>query len=201
MNIYCETNFFLELVFEQEQSKYCKKIISLCRKKKANLILPAYSFAEALYRLEEQRKKRENFQKELNSHLTQLTRTSQYISQVKNFQSLDIFLTQNIEEDRNRFETQRKILSKIAEIIPFGGESIQEARKVESKFNLTLQDAIIFSSILKHLQNKQPSQSCFLNRNAKDFSTTDIKTNLNKLNCKYIPSFKDGFNFITSKIK
>lgn len=201
MNIYCETNFFLEIVFSHEQSKYCEKITFLCQKKKAKLIIPAYSFAEALYKLEAQRKERENFREKLGSQLSQLTRNAKYISQIKNFRVLDTFLTQNIEEEKKRFEKYRKSLAKIAEILAFDAATIQEARQTESKYNLTLQDAIIFSSILQHLQQNKPSQSCFLNRNSKDFNTTDIKTKLKNLNCKFIPSFKDGYSFISSQIK
>jgi len=201
MNIYGETNFFLEIVFSHEQSKYCEKIISLCRSKKAKLIIPAYSFAEALYKLEAQRKERENFREKLGSQLSQLTRTAQYTSQIKNFRALDTFLTQNVEEEKSRFEKYRKSLTKVAEIIAFDAQTIQEARQIESKYNLTLQDAIVFSSVLNHLQQNKPSQSCFLNRNSKDFNTVDIKNKLKNINCKLIPSFKDGFEFISSQIK
>ncbi len=176
MNIYGETNFFLEIVFSHEQSKYCEKIISLCQKKKAKLIIPAYSFAEALYKLEAQRKERENFREKLGSQLSQLTRTTQYTSQIKNFRALDTFLTQNVEEEKSRFEKYRKSLTKIAEIIAFDAQTIQKARQIESKYNLTLQDAIVFYSVLNHLEQNKPSQSCFLNRNSKDFNTVDIKT-------------------------
>src|SRR5215213_5422162 len=191
MNVYCETNFFLEIIFSHEQAKFCEKIISFCRKKKIELIIPAYSFAESLYRLEGQRKERANFQRELNSQLSQLTRTSQYTSQIKIFRAIDTFLTQNIEEEKKRFEKYRKTLTNIAEILVFDAKTINEARQIESKYNLTLQDAIIFSSILAHLKKNKHSQSLFLNRNSKDFSTTDIKAKLKTLNCKFIPSFKD----------
>jgi len=201
MNIYCETNFFLEIVFLQEQSKHCKKIISLCRKKKINLIIPAYSFAEALYKLEAQRKKRENFQRELNSQLGQLAQTIQYTSQIKNFRNLDTFLTQNVEEEKKRFEKYRKDLIKIAEIIAFDTQTMKQVKQIESRYNLTLQDAIIFSSILSHLQQNKLSQNCFLNRNSKDFSQPSIVNLLKKFNCKFFADFEKAYNFINSQIK
>lgn len=201
MIIYAETNFFLEIVFSHEQSKHCEKIIALCRKKKAKLVIPAYSFAEALYKLEAQRKEREDFRERLSSQLSQLTRTAQYTSQIKNFRALDTFLTQNVEEEKSRFEKYRKSLTSIAEIIGFDAQTIQAARRIESKYNLTLQDAIVFSSVLNHLRQNKVARSCFLNRNSKDFNTTDIKNRLKSFNCKLIPSFKDGFEFISSQIK
>ncbi len=195
MNVYSETNFFLEIVFSQEQSKYCEKIISLCQKKKIKLIIPAYSFAEALYKLEAQRKKRENFQRELNSQISQLAQTIQYNSQIKNFRALDTFLTQNIDEEKNRFEKCRKSLTKIAEIIAFDAETIKRAKLTATKYDLTLQDAIVFSSILNHLQQSKASQSCFLNRNSKDFSQPSIAKRLKTLNCKFFADFEKAYNF------
>lgn len=201
MNTYCETNFFLEIVFSHEQAGYCEKIISLAKKNKIKLIIPAYSFAEGIYKLEKQRRERADFQRELDTQLSQLTRTAQYSSQIKNFRTLDAFLTQNREEEIKRFEKYRKTLTKISEILAFDANTIDESRKVESKYNLTLQDAIIFSTTLKHLQKNKKYPSIFLNRNSKDFNTIDIKDRLKALNCKLIPSFKDGYNFILSQIK
>ncbi len=201
MNIYSETNFFLEIVFSQEQSKYCEKIISLCQKKKIKLIIPAYSFAEALYKLEAQRKKCENFQRELNSQISQLAQTIQYNSQIANFRALDTFLTQNIEEEKKRFEKCRKSLTKLAEIIAFDAQTLEKAKITATKYDLTLQDAIVFSSILNHLQQNKTSQNCFLNRNSKDFSQPGIVKRLKTLNCKFFADFEKAYNFINSQIR
>lgn len=201
MNVYCETNFFLELVFSQEQTNCCEKIISLCRKKKIKLIFPAYSFAEALYKLEARSRERSNFKDQLNSQLSDLTRNSKNVSQIKSFRTLDTFLTQNIEEEKKRFEKHRKTLTKLAEVLAFDAQIIQEARQIESKYNLTLQDSIAFSSILRHLKKNIKDQNLFLNRNSKDFNTIDIKDKLKDFNCKFISSFKDGYSYILSQIK
>jgi predicted nucleic acid-binding protein len=201
MNIYCETNFFLEIVFLQKQSRFCEKIISLARKEKIKLIIPAYSFAEALYKLKAKRKKRESFLKELNSQLNELGQTAQYNAQINNFRMLETFLIQNIEEEQKRFEKCRKTLTKNAEIISFNEETIAKARLIETKYDLDLQDAIVFYSVLTHLQQNRASQNCFLNRNSKDFDNVDIKTKLNKLNCKFFPDFENAHNYINSQIR
>lgn len=201
MNIYCETNFFLEIVFLQEQSKFCEKILFLARQNKIKLVIPAYSFAEAIYKLEAQRKKRENFRRELNLQISELAQTVSYKSQIANFRSLDTFLTQNIEEEKKRFEKSRKSLTKFAEIIPFESQTIQEAKPLATKYDLSLQDAIVFSSILKHLSSNKVIQSCFLNRNSKDFSQPNIAKRLKTLNCKLFADFEKAHNFIASQIK
>lgn len=201
MNIYCETNFILEIVFAQEESIYCEKLISLCQRKKIRIILPSYSFAESIYRLENQIKLQNNFQKDLNSQITHFSRNSRNIQQIKTFSELDTFLNKNTEDSTKRLEECRKVLTKNAELISFDENVLKKVNSVKSKYDLTLQDAIIFTSILSHLQQNKASQSCFLNRNAKDFSTSEIKTKLKSLNCKLIPSFEDGLKFIDSQIK
>lgn len=201
MNVYGETNFFLEIVFSQEQSKFCEKIIALAQKKKIKLIIPAYSFAEALYKLESQRKKRENFQRELNTQISQLAQTIRYNSQITNFRVLDTFLTQNIEEEKKLFEKCRKSLTTCAEIISFDAQTIESAKKIAAKHDLTLQDAIVFTSIINHLQQNKAAQNCFLNRNSKDFSQPSIVKLLKNLNCKFFPDFENAYNYINSQIK
>jgi predicted nucleic acid-binding protein len=201
MNIYCETNFFLEVVFSQEQSKFCEKIILLAKKNKINLFIPAYSFAESLYKLEARRKNRENFQRELNSQISQLDQTQSYKSFIGNFRTLDTFLTRNIEEEKKRFDKYHKSLTKNAEIISFDFQIIEEAKKIATKYDLTLQDAIVFTSIINHLQKHKATQNCFLNRNSKDFSQPGIDKLLKKLDCKFFPNFENAYNYINSQIK
>lgn len=46
MNIYVETNFVLELFFQQEQFTSCEEILKLCEARQAKIIIPAYSLAE-----------------------------------------------------------------------------------------------------------------------------------------------------------
>ncbi len=54
MNIYVETNFVLELVFEQEQCVICEQILQFCETGQAKLIIPAYSLAEPHEKLSRQ---------------------------------------------------------------------------------------------------------------------------------------------------
>ncbi len=46
MNIYVETNFVLELTFQQEQCTSCEQILLLCEAGYGQLVIPAYSLAE-----------------------------------------------------------------------------------------------------------------------------------------------------------
>lgn len=62
MNIYVETNFVLELTFEQKQCSSCEQILQLCEAGKAKLIVPAYSLAEPHEKLSRQARSRRELQ-------------------------------------------------------------------------------------------------------------------------------------------
>ena len=58
MNIYVETNFVLEITFEQEQCASCEQILQLCEAGQAKLTIPAYSLAEPHEKLSRQARSR-----------------------------------------------------------------------------------------------------------------------------------------------
>jgi hypothetical protein len=202
VNIYVETNFVLELVFEQEQCGSCEQILQLCEARKANLIIPAYSLAEPHEKLIRQAKNRLSLQSALNAELGQLSRTTSYASRIKSIQDIDALIMQRNEEDRNRFIQYRERLVDVGEVIALTGDILIEAASYESlPHELNPQDALIYASVISHLQHHQPQQACFLNRNSKDFDSPDIVEELNRLNCKMIRRFDHGYSFLQSQLR
>ncbi|MCU0568955.1 MAG: hypothetical protein MUF49_20445 [Oculatellaceae cyanobacterium Prado106] len=53
---------------------------------------------------------------------------------------------------------------------------------------------------LEQVQREQPRQACFLNRNSKDLDIPDIVAELRQLNCRMIPRFDRGYNYIRSQL-
>ncbi len=87
MNIYAETNFVLELTFEQEQCSYCQQILSLCEAGQAKLIMPAYSLAEPHEKLTRQSRNRRELQQLLNRTAGGLNTVFDKFHQAQNQQS------------------------------------------------------------------------------------------------------------------
>ena len=96
MNIYVETNFVLELTFEQEQHVSCEQILQLCEAELAKLIIPAYSLAEPHEKLSRQARNRRELQQLLNDELSQLSRTASYVSRIKSIQDIAIAFTNRL---------------------------------------------------------------------------------------------------------
>ncbi len=199
MNIYVETNFVLELAFEQEQSVSCEKILQLCEANQAKLIIPAYSLAEPHEKLNRQAISRQNLQQSLNKELRQLSRSNSYSSRIERIQDIASLMVQSNQEEWQRFVNYREKLLRTGEIIALTSTILEEAASCETHYNLKPQDAVVYASVVQHLNDDQPQQACFLNRNSRDFDSPDIVNKLNNLNCRMIFRFDDGHSFIQSQ--
>lgn len=200
MNIYVETNFVLEVTFEQEQCSSCEQILQLCEAGKAKLIVPAYCLAEPHEKLSRQARSRRTLQQSLEAELRQLLRTASYTSRIKSIQDIASLMIQSNEEERHRFIECRDRFLKVGEIVALNASILSEAASYETTYDLTPQDALVYASVITHLRHKLPEQACFLNRNSKDFDSPDIVDELSQLNCRMIPRFDRGYSFIRSQL-
>ncbi|MEP6538326.1 MAG: PIN domain-containing protein, partial [Bryobacteraceae bacterium] len=64
-------------------------------------------------------------------------------------------------------------LIQMAEVIPLDSMILRSAAAVEMAHGLSGQDAIVLASVLAHLERSVAVESCFLNRNARDFDDPD----------------------------
>ncbi|HEY9825816.1 MAG TPA: PIN domain-containing protein [Stenomitos sp.] len=200
MNIYVETNFVLELTFEQEQCSSCEQILQLCEAGKAKLIVPAYSLAEPHEKLSRQARSRRELQQSLDAELRQLSRTASYSSRIKSIQDIASLMIQSNEEERHRFVQYRDQILQVGEIVALNASILSEAASYETTYDLTPQDALVYASVITHLRQNLPEQACFLNRNSKDFDSPDIIDELKKFNCRMMARFDHGSSFIQSQL-
>jgi predicted nucleic acid-binding protein len=201
MNVYVETNFVLELVFQQEQGNSCEQILDLCEAGSARLIIPAYCLAEPYEKLIRQARSRRELQQNLEAELRQLARSSSYRTRVTSIQDIASLLIQSNEEEVQRFLQFRDRFIGIAEIVPLDADILKVASSYEVPYGLRPQDAIVYTSVISHLQRNTPSAGCFLNRNSKDFDNPDIVDELAKFNCTMIPRFDHGLGFIQARVQ
>jgi predicted nucleic acid-binding protein len=200
MNVYVETNFVLELVFQQEQAASCEQILHLCESAHATLVIPAYSLAEPHETLVRQARRRKELQQILDAELLQLARSASYADRIHSMQDIANLLVQSNEEEKQRFDQHRSRLLKVTDIIALDADILAEAAAAEIPYDLTPQDALIYASVLTHLRQHQPDRACFLNKNSKDFDNPDIVSVLESYNCKLIPRFDDGVEFIRASM-
>jgi predicted nucleic acid-binding protein len=200
VNIYVETNFVLELTFEQEQCSNCEQILQLCEDGNGKLIIPAYSLAEPHEKLIRQARNRRELQQSLDAEIRQLSRTASYISRIQSIQNIATLMVQSNEEERCRFIQYRDRLLNVGEVVALDVSILTMAAAYESAYDLSPQDALVYASVMGHLRENLPQKSCFLNRNSKDFDSPDIIDELRQFNYRMIPRFDLGYNFVQSQL-
>lgn len=201
MNIYVETNFVLELVFQQEQAASCEEILRFCENGTVRLVIPAYSLAEPHEKLTRQANNRKNLQRLLDAERSQLVRTGSYAPRINSIEDIASLLIQSNEEEKQRFTQYRDRMLRVAEIVPLTLAILTTAAAYEVPFDLKPQDALVYASVINHLRQNQPANGCFLNKNTKDFDNPDIVDDLNHYHCRMIPSFDHGYRLVQAQLR
>ena len=184
MNIYVETNFVLEIALAQEQHQACEDILALCLADQAQLLIPAFSIAEPHQTLRRRHSQRRQTKYELDRELVQLARTARYARALSGSQSLVDLLIDSTGEEVSQLEATRAQLIEIATILPLKAEILRASAPKQAEYDLSPEDAIVYATVLLHLKDRPPEQSCFLNRNIRDFYDPDLVAELRQYDAR-----------------
>lgn len=201
MDIYVESNFVLELALEQEQHESCRQIVELSHAGKARLIIPAYSLIEPYERIVRYAKKRTRVANDLADEVKKLLRSKSYQEETDALQNVTGLLVRSLQEEKNRFRRTVDKLLAVSEIIPLEARVLLDADRYQIDHDLSVQDSVVYASVLTHLRASTSTDKCFLNRNRKDFDDPDIEETLNTHGCKMLFSFDKGYGYISSRIR
>jgi predicted nucleic acid-binding protein len=200
VNIYVELNFVLELALLQEQHASCEDILRVCEAGNAQLIIPAYSLVAPYETLIRPHRQRKQMKAALDIELQQLARTATYADRLDGFQNLTALLIDSADEEAKRLEETRSGLSRTAEIIPLDRAILEIATRYQVAHDLSPQDALVYAAVLSYLTQSGAPESCFLNKNSRDFDDPDLVEELNTYNCRLLPRFDIGYQFILGRI-
>jgi len=200
MNVYIESNFVLEQALQQEQSESCDEIVNLAASGRISLIVPAFSLAEPHESISRKANMRSNLIHELQRQLPELSRSRAYRDVLASFGELTDVLIGSAERERDGLKDTIAKLLRIVEVIPLNGRVLNAGADVQDALRMSGQDAVIFASVEAHLAEKRPHESCFLNRNTRDFDNPDVRERLEKYGCKFFGRF-DGLQYIGHRLK
>lgn len=199
MKVYVESNFVLELALHQEQWSSCDRILNLCEANVIRLIVPGYCLAEPYETLVRRKKRRMQLREDVEGEFKQIARTELYEDRLNGFRELASFLINSAEEEDSRLFVVSSRLLQSAEVISLDASVLLVSTQYRDRLGLSPQDAIVYASVLSHLQSEGVSASCFLNRD-KDFGDDDIVKELSSYGCQLIQSFDRGCRFIVDEI-
>jgi predicted nucleic acid-binding protein len=201
MNVYVESNFVLEHALEQEDYDSSVKMIGLAANHQIRLIIPAFSLAESHQAMSGKEKARSRLGKDLRMHLSELSRSRPHREIPASFDALAAALIATAQFEREGVRRTVKALLQVSEIIPLDVSILQSAAATELEYGLSGQDSIVLASVLAHLKANTPAESCFLNRNSKDFHDPHILERLDAFRCKFFARFAPALAYILSRLK
>ena len=198
MNVYIESNFVLELALLQEQHTACEEILRLSERGALALYLPAYALMESVETLTRRQADRRQVRTVLENQLVQLARTAIYTERLPELKGLASLLVDSAVEDLKRLEHLRSRFLNGAGLIALEGSILSAASQYQSRYDLHIQDAVMYASILSHLELSR-APGCFLTRDG-DFDDPRIKRELKSYNCKLVWGFESGLQFLSSYV-
>jgi predicted nucleic acid-binding protein len=200
MIVYVESNFCLELAFQQEEEAQAEEILQLAEAGQVEFVFPQFAVCEPFSTLNRYDNERRRFLNELNKHLSELNRSAPHQGIVAGTLPLVATLTRIGQDQSNRLETVVGRMLTCGRSIPLTAPLFASAQQIEGQYDLSPQDAIVAASVLGDLQqqNAPKDSHVFLSRNSKDFSP--MKADFDAKGCRYIGKFDDGLKFIHSKI-
>jgi hypothetical protein len=164
------------------------------------LVIPAFSIAEPHQAIFSKARIRSRLGEDLRIQLGELGRSRPHRGIPATFDALAAALVASAQFEREGLRRAVSELIQTAEIIPLDTAVLRSAAEMEIIYGLSGQDAIVLASVLGHLEAKAPVESCFLNRNSKDFDDPDIREKLEALHCKFFPKFAPALSYISARL-
>lgn len=200
MNAYVESNFVLEQALEQAQCESCQRLVDLAGAGSVRLVIPAFSLAEPHSTLMHKANERSRLSAELQRQLSELGRSKSYRESSSRFNEITTLLIRSAENERAGLERAIEGLLKAAEVIPLDSGVLNQAAAVQLAYDMPAKDSIVLASVIQHLAETKPEQSCFLNRNTKDFDDPNVRASLAEFGCRFFGSFDHALQYIEAHL-
>ncbi|MGH8908400.1 MAG: PIN domain-containing protein [Egibacteraceae bacterium] len=189
IRLYVETNFVLELTFDQEQSAACEQLRDFAEEGRVELVVPAYCLAEPHETFVRRRKKRQISQNEIEAELKQLRRSTSYKVAAEQIELVAALFAASAQEDLARLEDAVTRLAEAATLLPLTPRVVRRAYHLQKYMDIGPQDSFVLASVLDDLDDRPSSKAWFANRNTKDFEDPDVEALLADRNCQLLTSF------------
>jgi predicted nucleic acid-binding protein len=205
--VYVETNFVLELAFQQEDHESCRALLDLAEGSPADLelALPAFCIGEAYERQVRRQRERKALHDRLRQELGELARSLPYAARSDEIRDVTRFLVESGEDERGRLNAVLEGLYGAATLVPLDEAVAREARRQEARRGLEPQDALVYASVLCHLRQSAAmgpaaqDERCFVTRD-NDFANADIGADLEALGCKILFRFDAALRYARSRL-
>lgn len=136
----------------------------------------------------------------MDAVLTQLRRTDVYSEHVDQLADLTNLLISSASDEDLELRSVIARMVVASEVIPLDAEVAAESLTCQTDYGFAPQDALVYASVMGHIRRTTPTNSCLLNRDAKDFDDQNVVDQLTSRRCKLLTSFDDGLKFVQSHL-
>ncbi len=201
MDVFVESNFVLELAFQQEHYEACERIVAGAAARAYSLHVPQYALSEVFHTLHQRSRERgknqEYFRKEIEQHRREAEADTADTDQLVRL--LADLLTARTKAQTARLFAITARLANEASGPSLTASVLLEAQTVREQHGLFSQDALIYASVLAGLR-LLPSDTpkLFITRNKNDFERPAIVQKLQDYNCRLMSNFTGAADFLDS---
>ena len=197
MRVYAETNFVLEVALEQEELSACKSLIEDAGSRRISLVVPAFSVFEPYYKIAGNGKRRRDLAQQVDTQAREFGRTRGFEQSSKQLRELIQVFAKSEDDEQQRFTAAITSVLEVGELIALTGEVVNRAvSEVLKRLDLQLPDAIVYASILQHIESSDRDDTCFVTKNSKDFADPDIEAELAAIRCKIRFGFQNCLDYV-----
>ena len=200
MIVYVETNFLLELAYLQERCASCDEILQMAASDRINLILPAFSIAEARATWQRRASERREVHASLQKHIREISRSEPFRSLNEQSREVVAALVAHGEQARERLEEAVQAVERHGTIVALSSEIVTVARVHEILYSLSPQDALVLESVRSHAE-QAAGPKCFITQDVKGFANPSIYDELSRVQCKVLVNFTDAVAYIRSALE
>lgn len=197
MNIYVETNFVLELAYLRSTSDNCQRLLTLGRDHSINIVVSSFALVEARLAWQRNATRRNRLHSAVRSELGELSRSRPLTDIPLQSQAFVAALIDTAQQDRARLEAALEALAHIGAVTPVTPLTLVSAYEAEQRLGLSPQDAIIYSSVVEHVQSDTSRDHLFVTQNKRDFLI--VEDELASHGCKLLFAFDAAEGYVRSK--
>lgn len=200
MNVFVESNFLLEIAFQQEHHLACERILAGAAINKYTLHVPQYALTEVFQTLHrrgtERAEHQQYFQEQIAQHSREAEADAAEIDQL-------VRLLNDLLSARTKTQVSRlfALTQRLAVEAPgpfLTASVLQEAQAVQLRHGLTAQDAIVYTSVLAGLRLLPGGPKLFVTRNDNDFRKPAIVEELRQYECRLLANFNGAASLLES---
>lgn len=201
MNVIVESNFVLELAFQQEEVGPAEQLIAMAVSGAIELAVPACSLFEPFETLVRRRKERTKTLESFRNQIRQLGRSAHFPGLSSASEGVALVMAESVETEAASLDRALLRVLDCAEVIPLSAEIMRDSLRVRERFSVQPQDSVVFASADWYLNQRGRADSIFANKNSTDFAVPEVESHFQSLNCKVLATFADALGVIAHRAR